>query len=105
MSVRICACSDRRMARRRQQVGVAVIAIRKVRPMVKKQPEAMRFEVSAITLQIILPKLVNDQNDHQLGMSIICACISIGGKSGSNGNHQDEREKTLEHRHKIQTSW
>ena len=61
------------MPGRSDQIRVIVIAIGKIRTTVQEQVESVSFEVSAISLQVILAKLIDDQNHNQFGMGVICA--------------------------------
>ena len=73
IAVCISAGRDDRMPGRGDQVRVVVIAIGKIRTMVQEQVESVSLEVGAISLQIILAKLIDDENHNQFGMRVICA--------------------------------
>ena len=52
-------------------VGVVVVAVGKVRTMVEQQPEAAFAELIAVTLEIVATKLVNHNDDNELGVRVV----------------------------------
>ena len=72
------------MPGRGARVGVIVVTIREIGAMVEQQPETAFPPLVAIALQIIAAKLVDDDNDHQLGTSV------VGGTEAGAGKAQTE---------------
>ena len=53
------------------RVGVVVIAVGKICAVVEKEAEAGVAELVAIAFEVVAAKLVDDDDDYQLGMSVV----------------------------------
>ena len=62
-------------------VGVVVIAIGEVGAVVEQQAEPAFAPLIAITLQIVAAKLVDHDDDHQLGTRVVGGTEARAGKA------------------------
>lgn len=59
--------------------------------MIQKEVEALALEILAVALQIVFPKLIDDQNDDELGMCIVrAACARC--VEGQGHKHSEEAD-------------
>src|SRR5947208_8418129 len=85
--IRVSAAQKGRVARRGARVGVIVVTIGEIRSVIKKEAESAFAELVAITLQVVATKLIDYDNDDQLGAGI------IGGRKAQAGEPEEEKSK------------
>src|SRR5579883_2730813 len=106
MTICICAGPDGGVPRSRQQIRIAVIAIREVCAMIEKEAKPLRLEIATIALKVIFAELIDDKNDDELRMRVISAGICAAQGSGSESDDNKKRAKALQHRHSLsQNVW
>src|SRR5215813_1609188 len=71
VSVGVCSGEKRGMSGRSPRIGIVVITIREVGAAIKKKPEPALAKLVAIALQVVSAKLVDDNHDHELGMTVV----------------------------------
>ena len=86
------------------QVGVIEIAIWEVRAVIEEQCESVSFEVSPIPFQIILAKLIDDQNHNQFGMGVVGAGGAWDACSDWKKESEEEDPLAFEHSERIAKS-
>ena len=71
MTVAIGAGEQRGVSRSGAGVGVVIVAFGEVGAMVEEKAESAFAELMTVSLQIVAPKLVNDNHHDQLGMGVV----------------------------------
>ena len=68
------------VSRGRASVGVIVVAIGEVCAAIQKKPEASFGKLVAVALQVIAAELIDDNDDDELGVSVVRRCEAVRGK-------------------------
>jgi len=93
VSVAVSTGEESGMPRSSAGIGVIVIAVGKVRPVIEKELEAPVAELVAIALEVISPELVDDDDDDQLGMTVVRGSGEGGGSIQNCAEAQSKTEK------------
>jgi hypothetical protein len=81
MAVGIGAGAERGVAGRGLGVGVVVVAVGEVGAVVEEEPEAVRSrQVGAIALEVVLAKLIDDNEDDELRFAVVCGGVRRDGR-------------------------
>jgi hypothetical protein len=88
---RVSAGEERGMSRSSARVRVVIVAIREVRATIEKHAKASVAEFIAIAFEVIPAELINDDDDHELGMTV----ISRGKTRGSKTEKKQKKEDKL----------
>ena len=82
-SVAVCVGSgeQRGMAGRGAGVGVVVVAVGEISAMIEQKAEAAFTELIAVALQIVAPKLVDHDDDNQLGPGVVGGAGACAGET------------------------
>ena len=79
MIIAVGAGEERGVSGSGADVGVVVVAVGKVGAVVEEQAESAFAKLVAVALQIVAAKLVDDDNDYELGPCVVSraeACAS-----------------------------
>ena len=71
MAITVSAGEEGGVAWRSPRIGVVVIAVGKVRAMIEEDAKSGVAELVMIAIQIVAAELVNHDDDHELGMSVV----------------------------------
>ena len=86
VAVGVSTGQKRGMARGSVSVGVVVIAIGEICATVEQQPKSAFAELISIAFQVVAAKLVNHDDDDQLGMRV------VGGAKASHRETQQQSD-------------
>ena len=67
----------------RSRVGVVVVAVREIGTTIEQQAKPTLHELIAIPLQVVTTKLVNHDDDNQLGMTVVGGSIRQASERGT----------------------
>ena len=80
MAVGVGSGADGGVAGRGLGVGVVVVAVGEVGAFVEEETEAAAFEIGAIAVEVVGAKLIDDEDDDQLGMGVVGAGQTRGAQ-------------------------
>ena len=95
VTVRICPGQQSRVSGSRAGIGVVIVAVTEVGAVLQKQPKTAFAPLVAITLQVVATKLVDDDDDHQLGTRIVGGRKNQAGRSETEEQNNQRTERGL----------
>ena len=85
-------------------VGVVVVAIFKIGAFVEEEAEAAPFEIGTIAVEVVSAKLIDHEDDDQMGPPVVGAGPSQWGPGDNEESEEQRADTTLGGRHVAPTS-